>query len=134
MRKSFFIDEPAVVGAGLSPNSVTSELQDYVVNSMGEGTSFLALNVGDQRPVGLCLNGTTCPSDDEYLEKLASKCGGPSGRLMQFWAFLDKEADIYNRFNVPFAWEIRFLAVLPCARGQGMATVRNKYTLSLVCK
>ncbi|PSN56371.1 hypothetical protein C0J52_13971 [Blattella germanica] len=102
------------------------------MDCVDEDLSYVALPKSGVAPLSVCLNGTFMAKDIGHLEKLAAHCQCKrTQRLLRFWAYLDRESELWNQYGVSRIFEIRILATDKRFRGRGIATALAKNSLNL---
>ncbi|KAJ9600409.1 hypothetical protein L9F63_009297, partial [Diploptera punctata] len=131
LRRTFFLDEPLIQALGLAGKQ-NIELEKFCMDCVDEDLSYVALPKCGVAPLSVCLNGTFMAKDIGHLEKLACHClCKKTQRLLRFWAYLDRESELWNQYGVSRIFEIRILATDQRYRGRGLATSLVAKSLSL---
>ncbi|KAK2576534.1 hypothetical protein KPH14_005856 [Odynerus spinipes] len=120
--KTYFKDEPSLVNMGLSGVAPTPAMVNITLEQVKDGMTIIAVNTSDCI-IGAVVNVGACPWDPKKMIEYA-KCyeeEGPSRDLIEFFAYVSRKPDIWNRYCVLKVFECSILAVDSEYRGVGMA-------------
>lgn len=96
---------------------------DCTLESLAEGTSFIAIDDATNLIVGACITGGDTPSSAQSMLDKASRT--PNKKFAQYlrlYARLAMDANIYERFGVEKTFHVNGLAVNGDYRGRSIAT------------
>ncbi|XP_022193040.1 dopamine N-acetyltransferase isoform X2 [Nilaparvata lugens] len=124
LRKFFFMDEPLNIAVGLldEPGSTCSELEQYCIDSIPDGVSFMAVNSRGE-VIGICLNGVDVRGKSEDEDSKNFECTNPRfGKILGLLQDVGKQSDVFGQFpDVDRMLEVRIISVDDAYRGQGIA-------------
>lgn len=129
LKRFFFKDEPLNTYVQLGE---CKELEKYCTKSLGERSSFKAVNSRGEI-VGVILNGTIMKPqpDDEPPAKLAENCAHPKFRkIMALMDHVDELFDIFTLYpDIDRLLDCKILSVDTRYRGMGIAGMLTDRTL-----
>lgn len=108
MWKAYYPDEPtaSALGIGMKHNAV---LDQHALQMLYEGVSVVAKCKYDGNIVGACINESTNPWDPDMSERFACNVACEKTRqLLLFWAHLEREPKIWQRFCTQKVFEVRY--------------------------
>ncbi|XP_072396820.1 arylalkylamine N-acetyltransferase 1-like [Diabrotica undecimpunctata] len=122
LRQSF-PDEPLNASVGLSLHGKPCPLlEKYDLLTMQEGMSIMALDTETNEIAGVLLNGICRRGDiEKSLENMKTIDSVPYHRIFGLLNGVNKEIDLFTRYNVEEIFELRILSVEPKYRGRGLA-------------
>lgn len=124
LRRFFFMDEPLNIAVGLldEPGSTCSELEQYCIDSIPDGVSFMAVNSSGE-VIGVCLNGVDVRGKSNDEDSKNFECRNPRfGKILGLLQNVNKQSDVFGQFpEVDRMLEVRILSVDDAYRGQGIA-------------
>ncbi|KAG8230552.1 hypothetical protein J437_LFUL010153 [Ladona fulva] len=137
LRRTFFADEPLNVALGLLEGRTPCPedgrpscpaLEAHCRETLSHGLSLMALSGGEI--VAVTLNGESTPEGSEQLIEEAKHCTDHKFRkVLNLMVYLDEKTNVFQRFGVDRALEMRILAVDGTWRGRGLATALVRRTL-----
>uniref|UniRef100_A0A1I8PBF0 aralkylamine N-acetyltransferase n=1 Tax=Stomoxys calcitrans TaxID=35570 RepID=A0A1I8PBF0_STOCA len=115
---------------GNEPLTGSSEPRDEVVMGMDfalsyieHGTCLKAVLKGSDEIIGLTITGPKGPNEAEHLQKAAdANCNTKLGKIFQFLAKVEREANVYERYNVTKVLHILATCVDVKMRGKKLGT------------
>ncbi|XP_069676773.1 arylalkylamine N-acetyltransferase-like 2 [Periplaneta americana] len=125
MEEAYIKHEPLSVSLGLN-NAGWSEEDDEGPEILSEGVSLMAVALEGREfetgeILGLCLNGEMSSNDAEILARMAANCKDRKfAKIMAFLSRMDRDANIWGRFDVQRAMGIFVMAVDSRATGRGI--------------
>ncbi|XP_013099864.2 arylalkylamine N-acetyltransferase 1 isoform X2 [Stomoxys calcitrans] len=122
LRDNFFADEPLNKAAGLCQRGFGNrDLEHHSLETLEDNLSFMA--VADNNQIaGVILNGILRPGDIlTSQKKLELNDDVKFKKIFQLLYTLNLKEDIFQRFNVDKAFDLRILSVDGQYRGQGIA-------------
>lgn len=97
--KYFFRDEPLTNGS--EPKEETNFGKEFLLSNIAHGTCFLAVVKDTNELVGVTGAGPKGPEEPEHLAKAAAEEGNTKwGRILKFLEKVERDADVYKRYNV----------------------------------
>ncbi|CAB3247148.1 unnamed protein product [Arctia plantaginis] len=126
LRRFFFRDEPMNLAVNLleTPESVCSELEEYVTSSLEDGVSLAAVDE-DGEYVGVIVNGIVKKEEVDYTDKSAD-CPNPKFRqILRVLGYLDREAKMWEKLpkGCNTVLEVRIASTHSEWRGRGLMRV-----------
>lgn len=120
--ETFYKEEPSVVNIGLSEVPPSNALLNMTLEQIKDGMTIIAVNPQNSI-VGAAVNVGSCPWDSKKTVQYARCCEdeGPSRDLIEFFAYVSRVPNIWNRYCVLKVFECSILAVDPEYRGIGLA-------------
>lgn len=71
--------------------------------------------------VGAAVNAGCCPWDPDKFVEFAKRCEcGPTRDVIEFWAYVTRKPNLWQRHRVLKIFECSWLAIEPHHRGQGI--------------
>ncbi|KAK9875612.1 hypothetical protein WA026_009410 [Henosepilachna vigintioctopunctata] len=121
--KNHFHDEPLNMAVRLFEKGETCErLEEYDLNTMKDGLSYVAIDSESGRIAGTILNGISHRGDvEEELEKMKSIDDIKFNRLMGLLFTNNADVELFKKYNVDKIFELRILSVDNDFRGKGLA-------------
>lgn len=129
LRIHYYKEEPLTIG--IQPVEQTKENEEYDIATIAEGFSLMALHSScrirgcgpDERIVGVVLAGSKKCDESKHLFEEAAKFGPTKdGHILQFLACVERDANVYERYNVDKALHADLLSVDANVRGKKLGT------------
>ncbi|XP_046664487.1 arylalkylamine N-acetyltransferase 1-like isoform X3 [Homalodisca vitripennis] len=125
LRRFFFRDEPLNVCVGLldNPQDTCEELEQYCMESIGDGVSIMAVSPNGNI-LGVCINGTLTRDEKSSENKNdEDECSNPKFRkILKLLSTVYRESNVFKQFpEVDKLLDIRVVSVDDSCRGQGIA-------------
>ncbi|KAG5879467.1 Dopamine N-acetyltransferase, partial [Gonioctena quinquepunctata] len=118
-----FPDEPLNASVGLSVHGKPCELlENYDLQTLQEGMSIMAVDTETDEIAGVALNGISRRGDiEKALEGMKSVDNVPYQRIFGLLLNVNKELDLFTKYNVDGIFDLRILSVDNKYRGRGLA-------------
>ncbi|XP_037933275.1 dopamine N-acetyltransferase-like [Teleopsis dalmanni] len=122
LRDSFFADEPLNKAAGLCCKGLGNrELEQHSYETLEDHLSLMAVDENDEI-AGVILNGVLLPGDIKSAQKKLELSDDENfKKIFQLLYSHNQKVNIFERFNVDKAFDVRILSVDGRFRGQGIA-------------
>ncbi|KAL0281067.1 UNVERIFIED_CONTAM: hypothetical protein PYX00_002171 [Menopon gallinae] len=121
LRYNFFADEPLNKSVSLcKPGEAHEELEQFSLDVLKEGMSFMATLEDTGEVVGVILNGVKGDQGNKENQKTYN-----DKKLQKIFDFLgnsDNDLDIYTKYNIADVLEVKILSVDMKYRGRGIAS------------
>ncbi|KAJ8919253.1 hypothetical protein NQ315_003836 [Exocentrus adspersus] len=118
-----FPDEPLNASVGLCMHGQPCELlEHHDLMTLKDGLSVMAVDKDTEVIAGVALNGIARQGDTERsLEEMKSIDNVPYQRIFGLLNSVNKEIDLFGKYNVDKIFELRILSVDSNYRGKGVA-------------
>uniref|UniRef100_A0A1I8Q661 aralkylamine N-acetyltransferase n=1 Tax=Stomoxys calcitrans TaxID=35570 RepID=A0A1I8Q661_STOCA len=74
---------------------------DFVMSNIEHGTCLMAVLKGSDEIMGLTMTGPKGPDEAEHMQKAADAEGNTKwGKILQFLAKVERDSNVYERYNV----------------------------------
>lgn len=121
MCDAYFKHEPVIVNIGLSEEEPAPSLLKLMCDQIREGMTIIAEGE-DDCIAGVAVNAGSCPWDPDKYVELARRHGcGPVRDVIEFWAYVTRKPNLWQRYCVLKIFECSCLAVGPDFRNGGIA-------------
>lgn len=122
MKDAYLKYEPIMVNIGLAGREpMPPLLLKFIYDDLKDGMTII-VEKQDNCIIGAAVNGQSDPSDFDRFIELASCCEcGPIRDVIEFWAYVIRKPNLWERYRVRKIFECSWLAVEPDFRGQGIA-------------
>ncbi|XP_060662581.1 arylalkylamine N-acetyltransferase-like 2 [Drosophila nasuta] len=111
----YYREEPLTIGC--PPPEPDAEDEAFLLSNVPHGTCLMALC--GERIVGAAVAGPKMPDEAEHqFEEAARLTGTKWGRILGFLAIVERDANVFQRFNVPKALHLHALGVDATLRGR----------------
>lgn len=119
--KHFYPNEPFNCG-WVNDDPVPEDIV-FTLDTLSQGTSFIALDGANNTIVGACITGVDEPSSTQAMLDEANRTQNKKwAQYLRLYARIDSDANIYERFNVQKTFHVHCLAVNGDYRGRSIAT------------
>ncbi|XP_074033287.1 arylalkylamine N-acetyltransferase-like 7 isoform X3 [Leptinotarsa decemlineata] len=121
--RNSFPDEPLNASVGLSVRGKPCELlEKYDLHTLEEGMSLMAMDAKTKEIAGVALNGISRKGDvEKSLEEMKSIDNIQYQRVFGLLNNVNKDLDLFTKYNVEKIFELRILSVDDKYRGRGLA-------------
>lgn len=134
-HKHFYPEEPITVG---SKTGIPSEWEEtYTLDSINFGTSFIAYTInvqGNEEIIGVVISMIAFPHDIDEMVQEANNCSNEQKNwrdMLNFWIWIDQQANIFKSMNIERSLHIHSLAVHSAYRGRGLGKELVKKQIAL---
>ncbi|KAH8386793.1 hypothetical protein KR093_002599 [Drosophila rubida] len=115
LHAHYYREEPLTVGC--PPPEPDAEDEAFLLSNLPHGTCLMALC--DGRIVGAAVAGPKLPDEAAHLFEEAARLSGTKwGRILGFLAIVERDANVFERLQVPKALHLHALGVDSTLRGR----------------
>lgn len=133
IEEHYFKDEPLTREMHLNGLCIEEPLKKFVESMVTQGMSVKCIDsLTGKNIVGVSINRLLTPNEAEKIRASASTCVSPySRRLMEAWALMNSEPNLFKRFNDTEIFDIWLGCVRRDMRNMGIGKKLVKASLCL---
>ncbi|XP_073839199.1 arylalkylamine N-acetyltransferase-like 2 [Musca autumnalis] len=130
LYKFFCREEP--LAAGSEPKDEFYFDKDFLMYNFDHGISLIAVIKDTDELVGVTITGPKGPDEAEHLAKAAAAEGNTKwGRILKFLEKVEREADVFKRYNVTKVLHLHATCVDDKMRGKNICARLNNAVVVL---
>ena len=134
LRKHYYAHEPITVGY-IHKKEPTKDDEDFSMSFLADGTVIKSIDENTGNIIGVSISGPIKPGDPEQMVEEAKTTETKKwADILKLLAYLEKTANVCERYNVEKCLHIHIIAVDTTYRGQAIGFNLTKEQLKLAQK